>query len=884
MNRSKLPPKWMMRFFRWFCRHDLADAVEGDLLELYERKVTSQGRVRANWYFIVYTLSFFQPFAFKRQREQYAQLNSIHMFYNNLKIGLRIIKKYRAYAFINILGLAVGLSAFLLMALFVMDELSYDRFHSKSDQIVRLSYELKTPNATRQGAKLPFPVKQELMADYPEVEQVARIYYWNGDTPLLAYGEQKYTEPGIYFGEPSVFSVFDFKMLRGNPETALADPRSIVLTESMATKYFGAEDPIGKVMRYKNEDDLIVTAVLADIPDNSHITFDFLLPIELQRQRWMGWGRYTYDLEKDWNWAAAWVYAQLVPGTDVMAFENKLQAIADEHLNTEDQAGFTLELQPLTDIHLKSDKSGEARANGNMTQVLSFAAIAVLILFIACVNFINLTSVQTNQRFKEVGLRKVMGARKKQLVAQFLTEVLITVMISAAVAMLIASVTLPYFNAFTNKAIAFNGQSLLLCLGLIAFVLLITILSSMRPAALVLRIKAVQGLANRFGALKSKQRFSKSMVVGQFMVSNLLIIGILIVNNQLSYLQNKDLGFDKENMVLLKLAKNLSKNQFELFENGLASNPSVRNINRGYVAGTKAYTNTFRKVDGGSEDSYSLGIKWVGTGFLDMYGLKVIAGRDFDETVQEEIKSGILINETAAKALGWEIEESIGKTLSFLPGGADKPEQIRVIGVIADAHFESLYDPVLPSVFRRTESSVGGAVTLDIAGSNRSETLAGIEQVWNEVIPEWPFEYEFLDNIIEAQYVKEERLASAVQYFTLLAIFIACLGLFGLASFSVQERTKEIGVRKVLGASLMSLFGMVSKKFIGLVAVSFLLSTPVGYYLFEQWLQDFAYRIDIDAGVFLMAGLFSILVAALAVGGQSFRAATMNPVKTLRHE
>lgn len=873
-----------MRFFRWFCRQDLADAVEGDLLELYERKVLSGGRLKANWYFIVYTLSFFQPFAFKRQREQYAQLNGFHMFYNNLKIGLRIIKKYKAYAFINILGLAAGLSAFLLMALFIMDELSYDRFHSKSDRIVRVSYELQTPNATRQGAKIPFPIKQVLADNYPEVEEVARFYYWDGDTPLLAYGEQKYTEPGMYFGESSIFSVFDFEMLRGNPETALSDPRSIVLTESMATKYFGSEDPVGKTMRYKNEDDLVVTAILKDIPENSHITFDFLLPIELQRQRWMGWGQYTYDLEKDWNWAAAWVYTLLTPGTELNSFEDKLQAIAAEHLNTEDQSGFSLEVQPLADIHLKSDKSAEARANGNITQVLSFAAIAVLILFIACVNFINLTSVQTNQRFKEVGLRKVMGARRKQLVAQFLTEALMTVSLSSLIALGIAFGTLPYFNRFTNKAITFDGQNMLLCLGLIAFVLLITIMSALRPAVLVLRLKAVQGLANRFGAFRSKQRFSKSMVIGQFMVSNLLVIGILIVNSQLSYLQNKDLGFDKENMVLLKLAKNLSKSQYELFENTLANNPDVRNMNRGYVAGTRAYTNTFKVVGSGSDENYSLGIKWLGMGFLDMFGLEIIAGRDFDESVQTDIKSGILINESAAKALGWEVEESVGKTLSFLPGGASQPDEIRVIGVIADAHFESLYDPVLPSVFRRTESSVGGAVTLSISANNRAATLASIEKVWNEVIPQWPFEYEFLDNIIEAQYVKEERLASAVQYFTLLAIFIACLGLFGLASFSVQERTKEMGVRKVLGASIMSIFGMVSKRFVWLVVISFLLSTPLGYFLFDQWLQDFAYRIDIGAGFFLIAGLSSILIAALAVGGQSLRAATVNPVKTLRHE
>jgi putative ABC transport system permease protein len=873
-----------MRFFRWFCRQDLADAVEGDLLELYERKARKSGRLRANAHFILHTLTFFQPFVFKRQHEQYTQLNGIHMFYNNLKTGLRFIKKHKSYAAINIIGLAIGLSAFLLMALFVMDELSYDRFHKKADRIVRLTYQLVTPNATREGAKVPFPTRQVLKEDYPEVEEAARFYYWDGDTPLLEYGEQKHSEPGIYFAETSTLRVFDFEMVRGNPETALSDPRSIVLTESMVTKYFGSEDPMGKIIRYKNEDDLLVTGIMKDVPDNSHITFDFLLPIELQRQRWLGWGKNTYDLEKDWNWAAAWVYALVKPQTNLEAFESKLQAIADEYLNTDDQGGFSLQVQPLTDIHLKSDKTAEARANGNMTQVYTFAAIAVLILIIACVNFINLKAVQTNQRLREVGLRRAMGAQRKQLVSQFLTEALVTVLFACGLGLLIAFLSLPYFNDFTNKAITFNEQNILVSLGLVGLILCVTVLSSLRPSVMVVRMKAVQGITNRFGTQKSKKRFSRLMVIGQFMVSNLLIIGILIVNNQLNYLQNKDLGFDKENVILLRLARNLSKSQFELFENTLRANPEVSNINRGYVAGTRAYTNTFKIVGEGDDNTYSLGIKWIGSGFTDMYDLELIAGRDVDETVQSDLKTGVLINEAAVKALGWTLEESIGQSLSFLPGASSQPEQIKVIGVLADAHFESLYDPVLPSVFRRSRSSVGSPVTLSLSGANLSQALADVEAAWTRAIPDWPFEYVFLDKVIEDQYVKEERTAEAIQYFTLLAIFIACLGLFGLASFSVQERTKEMGVRKVLGASVISLFGLVTRQYIWLVGVSFLLSVPLGYYLFDQWLQDFAYRIDIGVGVFLLAGLASVVIATLAVGGQSLRAATLNPVRTLRQE
>ena len=882
---NKPPAAWIIRFLRWFCRQDLADAVEGDLLELYGPRARAKGRFRANVFAFFYVLSFFQPFAFKRQHEQYKQLNFFHMFSNYLKTGIRFTRKHKRYAAINVFGLAMGISAFLLMALFVSDELSYDRFHSKGENILRLTYKLETPNATRQGAKLPFPMKQVLLDEYPEVKSVARIYFWSGDTPLLEYGEQKHTEEGMYFAETDVLALFDFEMLKGNPATALQDPRSIVLTERMATKYFGSEEPLGKVMRYKNEDNLVVTGVLKDVPENSHITFDFLLPIELQRQRWMGWGKYTYDLEKDWNWAAAWIYAEMVPDTDEEAFEQKLQAIAREHLNTEAQDGFSIQTQPLFDIHLKSDKSAEARANGNMTQIYSFGAIGLLILLIACINFVNLSAAQLNKRMKEVGLRKVVGARRGQLIAQFLTESMVLVSLSAALGLLVAYLTLPLFNRFTNKSLALGIAQLPLFIGMLLLVLTLGGLSALRPSLVAVRTKALQGLANQFKLTRSRHHFTRGMVIGQFLVCNLLILGILVVNNQLDYLKNKDLGFDKEQVMILRHGRNLSKDQFELFENKLAGIPAIQNINRGYIAGTSSFTNTFKIVGSETEDTYSLGIKWVGADFINSFGLELLAGRNFDENLATDIQSGILINAAAAKALGWTLEESLGKKLSFQPGGSNTPEEIRVIGVLADANFESLYDPVLPSVFRRPTNSVGSEISLRLAANtDLTATIGELEAVWDEVIPAWPFEFSFLDQVLDEQYTKEERLAVAIQYFAALAILIACLGLFGLTAFAVQQRTKEIGIRKVSGASALSILLLISQRFVWLIGLAFLVSVPLGFYLFQGWLQGFAYQISLSPTLFALAGALSLLVALVAMGQQSLKAAHADPVKTLRHE
>ena len=878
--KQSMPPRWMIWFFRWFCDEDLCENIEGDLLVIYADRLKKMSRFKANLLFFFNIISFLQPFAIHSKKINPFS-NTTIMFFNHFKIGFRLIKRHFIYSSINIMGLAIGLSAVILIALFIRDELSYDRFHTKGEDIVRLTYRLETPNSTRQGAKLPFPIKAVLQSDYPEVVKVARFYNWGGDTPLLAYKTHKYTEDGIYFAETDVFEVFDFQFISGDPNTALNDPRSIVLTQKLAKKYFGNEDPMGQVMRYKNEDNLIVTGIIKDVPANSHITFDALLSIELQRQRWMGWGKYTYDLEKDWNWAAAWVYALVNPTTDPEDFKQKLQSIAKEHLNTENQDGFSIEVQPLFDIHLNSNKSAEAQANGNKTQIYVFGAVAILILFIACINFINLTSAQTNERLKEVGLRKVMGAGKGQLASQFLTESFILVVISSLLGLILAITTLPFFNDFMNKSLSIHFDDAPFLFLSIAVVLSIALLAGLRPSVAAAGINSI----NRFNQIKSKKRFSLIMIIGQFVICNLLFIGILIVNDQLEFLRNKDLGFDKDQMLILRHGRNLSKDQYEIFTNELKAIPSVQNIHRGYIAGTSSYTNTFKIVGDEDDDTYSLGIKWIDQGFMQMFNLEVIHGRNLDRSIGGDVQSGILINETAAKTLGWTAEESIGKHLSFKPGGATEPQEIKIIGVFADANFESLYDPILPSVFRMTENTVGSEVCIKLSHSNELlKTIDRIEESWDLAIPDWPFEFTFLDEKIQDQYLKEKRLSSATRYFAILAILIACSGLFGLASFATQRRTKEIGVRKVLGASIRSIFVLISKRFLLLTGISFILSVPIGYYLANEWLLNFAYRIQLGPAIFILAGIISLMMVLIAVGSQSLKAAKADPVNTLRYE
>lgn len=880
------PPGWMRRFFRWFCREELCDAIEGDLLCLYDRKVSNKGRLRGNLWYFFNVLTFIQPFALKNRQISH-RLNKLDMLTNYLKIAWRNLAASKSFTLINVVGLAIGIAGFIVMAAYVQHELSYDRFHSKADRIVRVTYSYQAGASVNEVAKSAFPLKPMLLEEYPEVEQVVRFYRNSLDASTLKYRDKHFTEDNILFADPEVFQVFDFELETGNEATALADVNSIVMTAAVARKYFGEENPIGKIIKYKNRDNLKVTGILKEVPANSHLSFDMLVPVELQRQRWIqGDGNNGYDFEQDWNWSGSWQYVLLNSAESIATFDTRLAANGKNYFGRNTETEYDYYAQPLTDIHLHSDKAGEVSANGSLNQVYGFGVIAALILMIACINFINLSTARSTRRAREVGLRKVMGAHRQQLIGQFISEAVLISLLAAMTAVFIVEAMLPFFNRFmdTSLSIPYLDEPLI-SLSLISGAIIIGFVAGVYPAFYMsgyLPVNTLKGNVGKGG--KGNARLRKVLVISQFIISNLLIIGILVVQQQLDYIRGKDLGFDKDQVIVLKHGNKLDED-FELFQSKLQPLPSVAAANLGYVAGTRDWTQSFRVEGEPLEEAKSMGIKHVSFGFIDMFGLEVVAGRKLSREHWTDWKKSIMLNEAAVRNFNWTNEEALGKTFSYIGGSDNRTRfECKVVGIVADAHLESLYQPIRPSVFKTAE---WGDVSIKLNAQTSEQlqsALADVEAVWNQLRPDWPFEYEFLDETIEAQYLNEERLGQTIRYFTFLAILIAALGLFGLASYTVQQRIREIGVRKVLGASVGGILALVGQRFVSLIAVSFVISIPLGYYLANQWLQDFEYRVWVGPSVFILAGLASLIIAGIAIGGQSLRAATINPVKTLRHE
>ncbi|OEK03936.1 hypothetical protein BFP97_18325 [Roseivirga sp. 4D4] len=810
------------------------------------------------------------------------------MLSNYLKIAYRNLVRSKSYAVINILGLAIGLAAFVMMFAYVKHELSYDQFHSKSDRIFRINSQYEARGNSTQVAKSAFPLKFLFLERYPEVEQIVRFYQNRQDATTLKYEESHFTEENILFADPEVFDVFDFGLERGDPGTALREVNSIVITQKVAQKYFGEEDPMGKVIQYKNDDLLKVTGVLEEVPSNSHLSFDILVPMELQRQRWIrGNGNNSYDFEEDWRWSGSWQYALLKSPEAHASFNQKLFEDGKDYFGRlpNSVVEYHYSAMPLTDIHLKSAMSGEFQINGNLRQVYGFGVIAILILIIACINFVNLSTARSAKRAKEVGLRKVMGALRPHLITQFIAESILISLIAMVIGVFLVEAMLPVFNRFMGQSLSIPYTQPMVVLAMFIGAVMIGLMAGLYPAFSLSRFQPVKTLkGNTTTGSRGNARMRQVLVASQFIISNLLIVGILIVQNQLNYIKDKDLGFDKDQVIVLKHGNKLDEN-FSLFSDRIKTSPFVQGASQGYVAGTRDWTQSFRVEGQEIEEAKSIGIKHVGFDFLEMFGLELVQGRFFSEEMFKDRREAILLNEQAVKNFGWTNEEALNKTFSYVGGSDNRTRfECKVIGILADAHLESLYRPIRPSVFKFAE---WGDVSIRLEAGNVDDLRAGIssiESIWNEISPQWPFEFEFLDDTIAQQYQQEERLGQTIQYFTVLAIFIACLGLFGLASFTVQERTKEIGVRKVLGASIASILFLVSSRFFKLVAISFMISVPLAFYFGNNWLREFEYRIDIGPMVFVLGALLSIGIAAIAVGGQSLRAASLNPVKTLRHE
>lgn len=802
------------------------------------------------------------------------------MIKNYIKTALRNISKNRISSFINISGLALGITSFIIIGVYVYNELSFDEYHSKSERIFRAGLSLNLNGITYNEASLQFPASKIFADEYPEVKASVRIYK-DQEFTLIKYGDKKFTEEKFFFADPNIFQVFDITNLKGDPVNALSDPNAIIISESTAQKYFGDSDPIGKILNYENQSDFKVAGVFRDIPINSHFHFDFLASLDYMIDYWNNTigadGRHN-----NWYWNGAWTYLLFNSKEAADNFTGSMPRFVKKYFPDRYQKG-SIFLQPLTSIHLHSDLGNEIEANGNITEVYIFSTIAIFILFIACINFINLSIAQGSDRAKEIGVRKVLGAGKHELIAQIIGETIVSGMLAAAVSLILAELVLPYAQVIFGRELSlstFNSFDKIFLLLILSTV--VGVVSGIFPALYLSNLNPVKILKKTIRLNFSYEILRKGLVVLQFSVSIFLIIGMGMIFKQMNYIKNKDLGFDKESVLVIKGRPEIN-DKFDSFRNEILNTAGIMSITgTSDVPGRGSNGSRFVPEDGLKNRPLMLPLTYVDYDFLTTMKIKLKKGRDFSRLYSTDKTTGFILNRQAAKNLGWE-NDPVGKKLElFGPGTDEIVKSGKVIGVIEDYNYESLHSDVKPLVL--TFNSNRWYYLIRMEKGNISERLAAVENIWNRFSPDWPFESFFLDKSMERLYQSDQRLSTIVNLFGILAVIIACLGLYGLASFAAKKRIKEIGIRKVLGASVPGIVKLLSSDFIKLVAVANIIAFPAAFYLIKNWLEEFAYRVNVDLLIFLYAAGITIVIALLTVIVQSVRAAFSNPVETLKYE
>jgi putative ABC transport system permease protein len=865
----------------------LREDIQGDLHELFYLRVEREGLRRARLRYWFDVIRFFRPYVLRRQPLPYQHARGPIMLKNYLKIAFRNLRRQPGYAFINIGGLAVGLAVCLLILLYVQDELAFDAFHEKSDRIARVLTVKPSPDLGDQtSAVVPPPVGEALVEAFPEVEATVRFDVFGRNT--VVRGPNRFYVGDYLITEPSFFEVFGFEMLQGDPATALVEPRTVVLTQETAHRYFGDEDPMGKTLSVEAQvfGDMTVTGILADLPSTSHLQFSMLFSFASLNEL-SGWHDYLANWETG---GGMYTYVLLKDGASAASLEPKLADFLDRH-RTEEVQITQLHLQPLRDIHFDSAHVlNEANANkGNIAYLYIFSAIALFILLIACINYMNMATARSMRRAKEVGLRKVVGAHRLQLIRQFLSESMLTAGMGLVLAMGLVVVLLPSFNALAGKDLALNlTQNWPFLVSLAGLALLVGLISGSYPALFLSRFQPAQVLKGTEAATGAA-RLRRGLVVTQFTLSIAMMVATLVVYNQMQYVQQKNLGFDQDHLVVIDINNGDVRRDFETVKAAFAAVPSVQRVSTSSrVPGEwKNLTQIEAQAEGAAATNlttmYFFG---VDEDFLDTYDIDVADGRGFASDFTTDSLS-VLLNATAAQQLGLAVGDRLRVPGSSLAGRFQETEFLpRVVGIVQDFHVRSLHEAIGPVVlgYHNNPINVIDYFTARIDGRDVPGTIARLRAVGEQFDPSHPFEYNFLDERLADFYERETRLATLFAIAAILAVVIACLGLFGLASFTAEQRTKEIGVRKVLGASVPGIMLLLSKDFVKLVGIAFVIAAPLAYFAMHRWLADFAYRIEISWWIFLMAGLTALGIALLTVSYQSIRAAMADPVKSLRYE
>ena len=800
------------------------------------------------------------------------------MVKNYLKIAVRSLLKNKIYAFLNIFGLTIGITCSLLIFLYAQDELTYEKQHSNADNIYRVACEYHLPNdgGSEKWATMSAWVPQFMVKDHPEVLESVRFQKNTNVVVKKPDDITRYYETVVY-ADSNLFNVFDYRLLTGNMNAALAEPYAVVISEEIAAKYFGGNQAIGKTLELPDSDiQLNVTGILAPYQENTHLKFDILISFETLRVS----GRVNQSW---WNFDTH-TYLRVSEGTDAKVLEAKLKRIsADYILQQETGSGYRQEyyLTAIKDIHLKSNSRAEFEANSKASYVYIFSSVGLFLLLIACINFMNLATARSVSRAKEVGVRKVVGAYRKHLIIQFLSESIFIAFLSLLLSIGLTFISLPYLNAFTNKAMIFDPlENVSLGLILVVITLFVGVLSGSYPAFVLSKFKPTETLKGSFKTSVKGIILRKGLVVVQFFISIVLIISTMIVFNQLDYMRDLELGFEKERVIYVPTRYGAGTTEgFQVLKDRLEQFPEVAAVSLSSRVPGREMTNNVVRL-GWDESADWSDMRYITTDydFLNVYDLELVAGRFFSEDFGTDRNEAFLLNESGVYRLGFEsAEEAIGQQLAW------QNRQGRVIGVLKDFYFMSIQQEIEPFIML-VQHNNPGYLSVKVKTKDFSGALVQIESAFGEIMPDRIFEYSFLDQEFNEQYNNEERFSSVFTFFAIIAIVIACLGLYGLAAFTAQQKVKEIGIRKVLGATESGVVFLLSKDFLKLVLISFILASPIAYYLMDSWLEDFYERVNLRVDTFILAASISVVIALLTVSYQSIKAAVTNPIKSLRRE
>ncbi len=813
------------------------------------------------------------------------------MLTNFIKIAIRALLKQRIYSIINMLGLSIGIASCLLIVLYVSHELSYDQFHTRKDRLYKMALERKYPNHATNYAVIPHSFADVMVTDFPEVEATVKMGGPFNDVPVIYHPteseERVFEEDFIMAADSNFFNIFSFKIIQGDPDKVFTNRSELVVTQETAQRYFGNDEPIGKVLHFFGQD-FKVSGVCENIPQNSHFRFNVLIRAE----------RNTFGRDPNFTGFDSHVYVLLQPGADASALEAKFPAMVDRYAASaieqelgkswedykKEGNGYRYFLQPLTGIHLDpTNIEAKITPGGNIQYVYFLSGIAILIIVIACINFMNLATARSAERSREVGVRKTLGSMKTQLVYQFLTESIILSCLSTLTAVLIVSLILPYFNELVDRQFSLSFSPMII-IELIALSLVVGVLAGSYPAFALSSFNPAMVLKGSFSGNRKGVGFRNTLVVFQFFVSILLITGTLVVSKQMQFMQSKSLGYNKDQILIVERLFTLGE-RMETFMDEVRELPGVDNAAKSFalLGRQRDFFGAFYLPEGNTE-VLTVKSMVIGDELAATVGFEFVEGHGYSRETNDSLS--IMLNEAAVKALG--LSNPVGKKIYQVQRAANGTVnvQLTIIGVIRDFNFQTLRDPITPLAIPSIETFGGGGVYAyaRINASDLSNVVASVEEKWKTFVPDQPFKYQFLDQNLAAQYESEKTAGATFAVFSGLAIIIACVGLFGLTAYTALQRTKEIGVRKVLGASVPGVVLLLSRDFTKLVLIAFVLAVPLAWYIMSNWLQGFAYRIDLGIGIFFLSGIITIIIAWVTVSFQAVKAAMANPISSLRSE